>query len=295
MILLIHIYRCLKRFLKFPIQFSKNFFNDFKKDYFSNNAQSQIVLILGLPKSGTTMIEWILDEIGYVNQTVSSLRLFDVRNLKHHHDLSSQMLNLIPKNKNTFLKRHTEASKRNLDLISRGNFKVIVSIRNLLDVMISRYLHMISDKSLPQYNLYKGLNYIDGFKKSLIINHRHNEIPINVFENWIENWLREINHNKQKYCLLNYDDYKKDKLQYYKKIFHFLGLDSHKAVVLLKKNLSHENELKTQSLEKNLKKNLNAQTFNKNSSKVRDIIKANNDAITFFNSKVKNEKNKFKL
>ena len=63
----------------------------------------------------------------------------------------------------------------------------------------------------------------------------------------------------------------------------------------LKKNLSHENELKTQSLEKNLKKNLNAQTFNKNSSKVRDIIKENNDAITFFNSKVKNEKNKFKL
>ena len=63
-------------------------------------------------------------------------------------------------------------------------------------------------------NLYKGLNYIDGFKKSLIINHRQNEIPINVFENWIENWLREINHNKQKYCLLNYDDYKKDKLQY---------------------------------------------------------------------------------
>ena len=31
---------------------------------------------------------------------------------------------------------------------------------------------MISDKNLPQYNLYKGLNYIDGFKKSLIINHR---------------------------------------------------------------------------------------------------------------------------
>ena len=40
---------------------------------------------------------------------------------------------------------------------------------------------------------------------------------------------------------------------------------------------------------------IHSQTFNKNSSKVRDIIKENNDAITFFNSKVKNEKNKFKL
>ena len=45
----------------FEISYSifQKFFNDFKKDYFSNNAQSQIVLILGLPKSGTTMIEWI--------------------------------------------------------------------------------------------------------------------------------------------------------------------------------------------------------------------------------------------
>tara|TARA_B100001248_G_scaffold50550_2_gene32701 strand:- start:12399 stop:13286 length:888 start_codon:yes stop_codon:yes gene_type:complete len=295
MIFLIHIYRCLKRFLKFPIQFSKNLLNDLKKDYFSNSAKSQRVLVLGLPKSGTTMIERILDELGYVNQTISSLRLFDIRNLKHHHDLSAQMLSLIPKNKNTFLKRHTEASKRNLDLIRSGNFKVIVSIRNLLDVMISRYLHMISDKSLPQYNLYKDLNYIDGFKKSLIINHRQNEIPINIFENWIENWLKEINQNKSKYCLLNYDDYKRDNLEYYKKIFHFLNLDTREAEAILQANLIHEKKLKNQSLEKNLKTNLNAQTFNKNSSKVREIIKSDNDAITFYNSKVKNEKHKYKF
>ncbi len=295
MIFLIHIYRCLKRFLKFPIQFSKNLLNDLKKDYFSNSIKSQRVLVLGLPKSGTTMIERILDELGYVNQTISSLRLFDIRNLKHHHDLSAQMLSLIPKNKNTFLKRHTEASKRNLDLISSGNFKVIVSIRNLLDVMISRYLHMISDKSLPQYNLYKDLNYIDGFKKSLIVNHRQNEIPINIFENWIENWLKEINQNKSKYCLLNYDDYKRDNLEYYKKIFHFLNLDTREAEAILQANLIHEKKLKNQSLEKNLKTNLNAQTFNKNSSKVREIIKSDNDAITFYNSKVKNEKHKYKF
>ena len=31
-----------------------------------------------------------------------SSRLFDIRNLNHHHDLSAQMLKLIPDNKNTF-------------------------------------------------------------------------------------------------------------------------------------------------------------------------------------------------
>ena len=55
------------------------------------------------------------------------------------------------------------------------------------------------------------------------MNHREGEVPINIFENWIENWLNVINHNSSQYCLLNYDDYKKDNLAYYKnnRIFKF--------------------------------------------------------------------------
>ena len=236
MIYLIHFYRCLKRFLKFPIQFTQNLFKDFRKDYF-HKSKTKKVLVLGLPKSGTTMIEWILDEAGFVNQTISMLRLFDVRNLKHHHDLSQEMLKLIPENKNSFLKRHTEPTKHNLDLINNSNFKIIISIRNLLDVMISRYLHMISDKNLPQFKLYKNLGYVEGFKKSLIMNHREGEVPINIFENWIENWLNVINNNNSQYCLLNYDEYKKDNLAYYKKLLKFLDLDELRADDLLKKIL----------------------------------------------------------
>lgn len=292
MIYLIHFYRCLKRFLKFPIQFTIYLIKDLKKDY-SKKSRTQKVLVLGLPKSGTTMIEWILDEAGFVNQTISALRLFDIRNLNHHHDLSAQMLKLIPDNKNTFLKRHSEATKNNLDLIKTNNFKIIISVRNLLDVMISRYLHMISDKKLPQYTLYKNLGYVEGFKKSLIMNHREGEVPINIFENWIENWLNVINHNSSQYCLLNYDDYKKDNLAYYKKIIQFLSLDELKADELLKKNYTNEKKLKNQNLENNLKSNINAQTFNNRSSELRKIIKSDNDAISFFNSKVKNDKHKF--
>ena len=46
------------------------------------------VVVIGLPKSGTTMIEEILSEVGFINQANSILRLFDDRNLKHHRDLS---------------------------------------------------------------------------------------------------------------------------------------------------------------------------------------------------------------
>ena len=62
---------------------------------------------------------------------------------------------------------------------------------------------------------------------------------------------------------------------------------------MLKKNFIHEKKLKSQNLENNLKSNLNAQTFNNRSSELRKIIKSDNDAISFFNSKVKNNKHKF--
>ena len=92
---------------------------------------------------------------------------------------------------------------------------------------------------------------------------------------------------------MNYDDYKKDNLAYYKKIIEFLSLDELKADELLKKNYTNEKKLKNQNLENNLKSNINAQTFNNRSSELRKIIKSDNDAISFFNSKVKNDKHKF--
>ena len=51
-----------------------------------------------------------LSEIGYVNQTISPLRIFNEKNLNHEHDLSYKMLKYIPDNKFSFLKRHSDAT-----------------------------------------------------------------------------------------------------------------------------------------------------------------------------------------
>ena len=96
MIYLLHIYRCLKKFFKFPNQFISSLRTDIRKDFLSKKLKPGLnVLVIGLPKSGTTMIEEILSEIGFVNQANSILRLFDDRGLSHHHDLSRKMLNKI--------------------------------------------------------------------------------------------------------------------------------------------------------------------------------------------------------
>jgi len=295
MIYLLHIYRCLKKFFKFPSQFVSSLQTDIKKDFLIKKLKPGLnVLVIGLPKSGTTMIEEILSEIGFVNQANSILRLFDDRNLPHHHDLSRKMLNKVPKNKNTFLKRHSEPTITNLQIIEEYNFKTFVSIRNLIDVMISRYLHLSSDEKQPQFKIYSKYDLLEGFRISLIKNHREKDVPIQIFEDWIEKW-QQILLKKKKFCLLDYDSYKKNNYMYFKKIFNFLEIDQSQIKTILNKHLDNRSLLNQKSFHSNLKQNFYSQTYNNKSEKIRNIIKNDLETIKFFNSKVIYSHNKIKI
>ena len=293
MIYLLHIYRCLKKFIKFPYQFILSLKTDIKKDFFSKKLKPGLnVLVIGLPKSGTTMIEEILSEIGFVNQSNSILRLFDDLNLPHHHDLSKAMLDKIPLYKNTFLKRHSEATEKNLQIIEKYDFKTFISTRNLIDVMISRYLHLSSDEKQPQFKIYSKYDLLEGFKISLIKNHREKEVPIHIFEDWIEKW-QQILLNRKNFCLLNFDSYKKDNYMYFQKIFDYLEIDRSQIKIILDKHLKNKNLLGKNSFKLNLKKNFYNKTYNDKSDEIRNTIKNDLETIKFYNSKVKYSYNKF--
>ena len=273
--LIFHLLKQIKNFIKYPLQFFNLFIEDFKMNYFFNNKKKfNKIIVVGVPKSGTTLIEWILSEIGYVNQTISPLRIFNEKNLNHEHDLSYKMLKYIPDNKFSFLKRHSDATNANIELIQDFNFKIILSIRNLKDVMISRYLHLISDNRLPQHAQLKNLSYIDGFKLSLRQNHKKNEIPIKIFSEWFINWEKKLEKNIE--CLiLNYDEFTVDKKKYISKILKYLNIQYINPDQIIDKHLDHLKKLKTKNLKDNLTKNLHAQTYNHNFEDVKSLLNKN--------------------
>ena len=80
MIRLLHIYRWLKKFIIFPKQFLKLLYQDYKTDKANENKsyKYKFILIIGLPKSGTTLIEKILRSLGYIDQSTSPLRIFNL-------------------------------------------------------------------------------------------------------------------------------------------------------------------------------------------------------------------------
>ena len=59
MIQLLHICRWLKKFIIFPKQLIKLFYDDYKIDKANENKyyKNKFILVIGLPKSGTTLIE----------------------------------------------------------------------------------------------------------------------------------------------------------------------------------------------------------------------------------------------
>lgn len=276
MILIIHILKQFKVFLKFPIQFLKILLSDIQNDFFVDHKKKyNKVLVIGVQKSGTTLIEWILSEIGYVNQVTSPLRIFYDKKLNYVHDLSNKMLSYMPDKKFTFLKRHSEATPENLEIIKNTNVKIILSIRDLKQIMISRYLHIISDKSFPQYYELKNLGHVEGFRLSLVQNHIKGEIPILIFNNWLTNWQSVIAEKKISCLILNYNDFKGKEKIYIEKIIKYLEIKDCDSETIFNKHLKKIEIMKNKKLEDNLKKNLHSQTYNSVSDKIK--LKLNNE------------------
>ena len=90
----------IKFFFNSPIILVKQFFLDLKKDKLSKNIKIKphIIWCAGLPKSGTTLIEEILEYYA-VSAKKSLLRLYDDSGLDHVHGISEKLFSSFPKNK----------------------------------------------------------------------------------------------------------------------------------------------------------------------------------------------------
>ena len=77
-------------------------------DHLKENFETHLVLIAGLPKSGTTWLEQLLGSTpGLVQLNKSFIRTYPSGhsiNLKHSHYVHPDMLNCAPKNLLSFLK-----------------------------------------------------------------------------------------------------------------------------------------------------------------------------------------------
>ena len=217
-----------------PTTFFSELYEDFKKDMNAKNYHSNYysIFISGLPKSGTTLVEEILGCLPYVKIDRSALRTFYKMDENLMIDYVEKYLNCFPKKKYTFVKTHLQYNENFLSTLNEKNFKSLVIFRDIRDVMISRYHHIMSDKKHWQHKLLKNLPEREGFIKSLYCKtdlYPAKEFlePIKYYFNWIKNWLKAEKDTNVKF--LWYEDYINDPIFFISEILNFLNFNEFDA------------------------------------------------------------------
>ena len=266
----------IKLLLYSPKYLYERISSDFKKDLNSKKLKKKfhIVWCAGLPKSGTTLIEDILNELPMVQANNSLLRIYDDRNLDNIHGISEQMFSKFPRNKITFLKTHTYYGENTIKLVNKYNSKIIISLRDIRDVMISRYFHAMNDKNFFQHNLIKNLSFKEGFIKSLKEEYKGVEWeagingkfkkPLEYYYKWIYDWQNYAKNNNN--CLiLWFEEFVQNPKIYIQKIINYLEFDNIDIDKLYIKLQSKRKLLESKSLKENLNQ-FEPKTFHKGTS-----------------------------
>ncbi|XDZ70372.1 sulfotransferase domain-containing protein [Alphaproteobacteria bacterium LSUCC0744] len=210
----------IKTLLRSPSVASKEIFEDLKKD--GATKKGELVWVAGLPKSGTTMIEEILDFSGYVQGNKSVLRKFAPYPLDHDHGISHGHFKFFPKNKKTFIKTHSHFDQKYMEIAKVYNPKIIISIRDIRDMMISRYFHIISQESHWQHKSLIDLPELEGFKLSCVERMNIETMrPIDYYHYWISEW--SLMAARYDALIVWYEDYLANSHSYLNKIIRHIG------------------------------------------------------------------------
>tara|TARA_Y100001970_G_scaffold105894_1_gene132682 strand:+ start:16014 stop:16952 length:939 start_codon:yes stop_codon:yes gene_type:complete len=260
-----HFLKIIKFIIQDPFFSIKDFLADIKKDYFtkklSKKNNPKIIWCAGLPKSGTTLIEEIFDNLPYVRANTSMLRFYyhnpiqfdyQKKNLSEHdyHGITENNFKYLPKNKLTFFKTHTHFEKKYFDIAERYDAKIIISVRDLRDMMISRYFHIYKEKKNQDHEQIKDLSFEDGFIKSLGIMKNRTMKPVVYYYNWIIEW-KKFSEDK-KILLLWYENYIHNPHFYIEQILKYLNVDNN-----LSNQIQNSLERSRKNFSNDLSKNLN--------------------------------------
>ncbi len=273
-----------------PFQGIRELSSDVKKDKeaLTYKSDKYKVWCPGLPHSGTTMMEEIFDILPYLRLNSSSLRLFENSKIVHPHGISKEAFLSFPENKYSFLKTHSHYEPEFLDYAKSSNVTVIVCVRDLRDMMLSRYWHIISNNKHPSHQLVSKLPIKEGIIATILEKNENNfysSKPIEDYYLWVKNWLIQARKNNIK--VLWYEDYIEDPIKYLSSLINYIEFDSIDPLDIEEKLRLRRNSYQKTPLNKRLfKKGREKSTFR--SGKIGDwkeyfddeIMKIINDNIS---------------
>ena len=241
-----HTLKILKSLSVRPVRTFNWIREDLKKDLDSKNYKSpyKLVWCAGLPKSGSTLVEKIFDHLPYVRLNSSFNRIYFDKNLDQDHGISELIFSNIPKEKYNFLKTHTHYEDKYEKIALRHNSRIIISLRDIRDMLISRYYHILSFKNHWLHQDLKNLNFTEGFILSFTAKeNKSSPSVLKYYYDWINDWIKI---GKQKnYLVLWYEQYNLDPIKYIKDILQYVDFSNFSADKIYNKIIFENNKKMT--------------------------------------------------
>jgi hypothetical protein len=207
------------------------------------NYPYRIIFLAGMAMSASTWMKNLLARIpGYYTRNTPM-----PKKISYYQNICDSAFKYVPKHGYSIFKTHLNPSKENLDCIfNNGVEKVLITYRDLRDVVLSRYHRMIAfPKPLDMGDFidYNALGKEEAIDNSI-------EHVAKVYAPWIFGWNEIAKNNPEKYHFTKFEDLKNDTKEEFKKVLQFydITLSDNKIDSIIE--LSKGN--------KSMKKNINA-------------------------------------
>ena len=220
--------------------------------------KTHLIFVAGLPKSGTTWLEQLLDNTpGMVQLNKSSLRAYpSFIELPHLHDVDKRMLTCAPKNRLSFLKLHLNPYPRNFSILDELNIKTVILIRDLRDMLISRYHHVISQQSHWDHQRLMDMPESSRLLESMKVVGPEDTISvIDYYDSWVSGWMDRAKADDKNSITVKYEEMSAGISLVLRRIYDFYGYeitDEGIEEVITKQKAKQEID-RTRDLKTNLK------------------------------------------
>ena len=180
----------------------------------------RILFLAGLPKSGTTWMRNLLCMVpGYHARTI-----YDPSRLVILHDISPLVFELMPRYGKSVIKLHTRYSPENFATICQYVKKFIVMYRDLRDMCVSRYFHVLNEESHRHHGLYKSLTEEEGILHSI-------NIARLEYVAWVRDWQRIAESYPDRIIQVRYEDLHRDVKTTMGKVLAFFDIPYEQAML----------------------------------------------------------------
>lgn len=219
--------KLIKRFIKLIINPKLTLifvFYEIKKiihdilNLFRNKYKFKIIFLAGMPMSATTKVKNMCGMIpGYF--TRYSPMPYDIR---VNQNITNSAFSFTPKWSYTLFKTHLNPNLQNINIIKgNGVKKVIVTYRDLRDVVIARYHRLMKfpkKSGDPNYSEYHKMKKSDAINDSI-------EVVSKDYIKWINGWFELANNENNFVIFIKFEDLIKNPKFEFKRILNFYEID----------------------------------------------------------------------